>query len=199
MSRIQAFFVYFSQKPLSKKALYYAKFEFYDSILKNYNESTVISKKYTSVSLLLTKNDLFFVKNITFFTKNSVVKGEGLWEECSVEQQVKFIISRGGRKMLKTKKFAAYAIIFCILGVVMMFFYSGLQNDHLNILTPYLQEQFGWSATKVTNPSTWGSIFVIVFYLITGAAFVKFGVRKFMVPCTVCTGAWLYFNSSIFR
>lgn len=90
--------------------------------------------------------------------------------------------------MLNNKKFARYSVIFCILGVIMMFFYSGLQNDHLNILSPYLQKTYGWSATKATNPSTWGSIFVIVFYLITGAAFVKFGVRRFMVPTTLVLG-----------
>lgn len=87
--------------------------------------------------------------------------------------------------MFKNKKFALYSIVFMILGVISMFFYSGLQNDHLNILTAFMGENYGWDATKVTNPSTWGSIFVIVFYLITGAAFVKFGVRKFMVPCVV--------------
>ena len=90
--------------------------------------------------------------------------------------------------MLKNAKFMGYAIIFCILGVFLMFFYTGLQNDHLNILTPYLSEAYGWSATKITNPATWGSIFVIIFYLITGAALVKFGVRKFMVPTTVVLG-----------
>jgi len=90
--------------------------------------------------------------------------------------------------MLKNKKFARYAIIFMVLGIFYMFFYSGLQNDHINILQPYLSETYGWSDLKITNPITYGGLVVIVFYLVCGAAFVKFGVTRFMVPCTVVLG-----------
>ncbi len=90
--------------------------------------------------------------------------------------------------MFSNKKFASYTVIFMILGVLYMFFYSGLQNDHLNILTPFLAENYGWSNLQITNPVTFGSVFVIIFYLIIGAAFVKFGVRVIMVPCTIVLG-----------
>ena len=36
--------------------------------------------------------------------------------------------------MLRNKKFAKYAVAFNILGIVFNFMYSGLQNDHINII-----------------------------------------------------------------
>lgn len=82
--------------------------------------------------------------------------------------------------MLKNKAFAKYAIIFNLLGIVYMFLYSGLQNDHLNIITAFNNT---WSNTKLTSPVTVGAVIVIFFYLICGTAFIKFGVTKFMAPC----------------
>ncbi len=90
--------------------------------------------------------------------------------------------------MFSNKKFAGYAVVFMILGVLYMFFYSGLQNDHLNILTPFLAETYGWSNLQITNPVTIAGIVVIVLYLLVGAAFVKFGVRIIMVPALVLLG-----------
>lgn len=85
--------------------------------------------------------------------------------------------------MFKNKKFAGYSTIFMILGTIFMFFYSGLQNDHLNILTPYLAQTYGWDDLKITNPATMGATVGIVLYLIIGSAFVKYGVKKILVPC----------------
>ncbi len=90
--------------------------------------------------------------------------------------------------MFKNKKFAAYSTIFMILGTLYMFFYSGLQNDHINILTPYLRETYGWSDLKITNPVTMGAVASILFYLLIGGAFTKFGVKKVLVPSMVLLG-----------
>lgn len=90
--------------------------------------------------------------------------------------------------MLKNKKFGARAIIFCILGFIMMFFYSGFQNDHLNILRPIAVEVFGFSETVADMPVTIAGFAVVAFYLICGAAFVKIGVRKILVPSTIILG-----------
>jgi MFS family permease len=84
--------------------------------------------------------------------------------------------------MFENKKFAARAIVFMVLGLFFMFFYSGLQVDHLNVLTPYLQDTLGWDDLKITNPVTAASIAVVVFYLIIGSALVKFGVKKILIP-----------------
>jgi MFS family permease len=84
--------------------------------------------------------------------------------------------------MFKNKKFAKYTINFIILGIMYMFFYSGLQNDHINILTPFLSQTYGWDDLKITNPVTIGAIVVIGLYLVIGAAFVKYGVKKILVP-----------------
>lgn len=84
--------------------------------------------------------------------------------------------------MFKNKKFARYAVVFMILGLIYNFFYSGLQNDHLNILTPFLQQNYGWSDLRITNPVTVGAMVCIILYLVIGAAFVKYGVKKILVP-----------------
>lgn len=87
--------------------------------------------------------------------------------------------------MFKNAKFARYSIVLMLLGVCFMFFYSGLQVDHLNILTPYLSQNYGWDDLKITNPVTYASLVCIILYLIIGALFVKFGVKKILLPCLI--------------
>lgn len=86
------------------------------------------------------------------------------------------------------KKFAQKALLFNILGIVMMFFYSGFQNDHLNILRPVAMEVFGFGETAADMPVTVAGFAVVVFYLICGIGFVKMGVRKILVPSTILLG-----------
>ena len=83
--------------------------------------------------------------------------------------------------MLKNKKFARYAIAFCILGVVWMFFYSGLQNDQINIIQGFS----GWSNALTLAPMTVGSLVCIVLTMVYGTCFIKFGVRKTLTPCII--------------
>ena len=83
--------------------------------------------------------------------------------------------------MLKNKKFARYAIAFCILGIVWMFFYSGLQNDQINILQGYS----AWNNQATLIPMTVGNFVCIVLTLVYGTCFIKFGVRKTLLPCTI--------------
>ena len=83
--------------------------------------------------------------------------------------------------MLKNKKFARYAIAFCILGIVWMFFYSGLQNDQINIIQGFS----GWSNAQTLAPMTVGSLVCIVLTMVYGTCFIKFGVRKTMTPCII--------------
>lgn len=90
--------------------------------------------------------------------------------------------------MAANKKFLNKAYIFCVLGVIMMFFYSGFQNDHLNILRPVALEVFGFNETAADMPVTIAGFAVVVFYLICGIAFVKSGVLKILVPSTVILG-----------
>lgn len=84
--------------------------------------------------------------------------------------------------MFKNKKFASHAIIFMVLGIVYMFLYSGLQNDQINVLTPYLQETRGWTDLQITNPMTLGAIIAIFAYAVFAGALVKFGVKKVFIP-----------------
>jgi hypothetical protein len=40
------------------------------------------------------------------------------------------------------------------LGTFAMFFYSGLQADHLNLLRPVAMETFGYTETQADMPAT---------------------------------------------
>jgi len=44
--------------------------------------------------------------------------------------------------MIKFRKFSSYAVLFCLMGVAMFFFYSGLQNEHINLLRPISMSVF---------------------------------------------------------
>ncbi|MCP5144958.1 MAG: MFS transporter [Gammaproteobacteria bacterium] len=102
--------------------------------------------------------------------------------------------------IFENRRFGRHALVFMILGFIMMFFYSGLQNDHLNVLTPYLQQANGWDDLRITNPVTAGALVTIAAYLVVGAAFVRFGVRRILVPSVIvmalgCAGIALAGNS----
>ena len=84
--------------------------------------------------------------------------------------------------MFNDRQFTRHAFLLMILGFLLMFFYVGLQTDHLNVLTPYLQATYGWSDLAITNPVTAAALVGIVLYLVTGAAYVRYGVKKILVP-----------------
>jgi hypothetical protein len=75
-----------------------------------------------------------------------------------------------------------------IIGFFMMYFYSGLQNDHLNILTPYATGTLGLSNTAATNPVTIAGFVVIPATVILGTLFLKFSVVKLVAGCAAVLG-----------
>lgn len=81
--------------------------------------------------------------------------------------------------MLKNKKFARYAIAFNILGIIFMFMYSGLQNDHYNIIQTFTS----WSGTQIQAARTVGEFACIALTFVYGTFFMKYGVRKTLIPC----------------
>ena len=81
--------------------------------------------------------------------------------------------------MLKNKKFGAYTIAFCILGVIYMFMYSGLQNDHYNIIQTFTS----WTPTQVQLGRTIAEYVCIALTFIYGTFFMKYGVRRTLIPC----------------
>jgi MFS family permease len=83
--------------------------------------------------------------------------------------------------MLKNKKFGRYAISFCILGIVFMFFYSGLQNDQINIIQTFS----AWNNTATQMPITVGNFVCIALTFVYGTCFIKYGVRKTLIPCII--------------
>ena len=87
----------------------------------------------------------------------------------------------GRKKMFKNKKFGHYAILFMILGIVYMFMYSGLQNDQINIIQGFS----AWDTNKTMSPMTIGNFICIALTFLYGTLFIKYGVRKTMMPCFV--------------
>lgn len=81
--------------------------------------------------------------------------------------------------MLKNKRFARHAAAFCILGILLMFMYSGLQNDQINII----QSFSAWSKTGTQQPLAIGNLVCIALTFVYGTCFIKFGVRKTLIPC----------------
>ena len=81
-----------------------------------------------------------------------------------------------------TRHFLFRAGILLVVGLFLMFFYVGLQIDHLNVLTPFLQDNLDWSDLEITNPVTVGALAGIPLYFVAGAAFDRFGLRKVLIP-----------------
>ncbi len=76
-------------------------------------------------------------------------------------------------------KFLAYSILICVLGVVFMFLYSGLQNDQINIIQTFITEEGGgWSSAATQMPMTVGNFVCIALTFVYGTLFIKFGVKK---------------------
>lgn len=83
--------------------------------------------------------------------------------------------------MAKNKKFLGYGILLSILGIVFMFLYSGLQNDQINIIQAFS----GWSGDATMAPMTVGNFVCIVLTFIYGTMFIKFGVKKSLIPTMI--------------
>lgn len=90
--------------------------------------------------------------------------------------------------MSKNKKILGNAILLCVLGVVFMFLYSGLQNDQIGIIQAFITEEGGgWSANATQLPMTVGNIACIVLTFVYGTLFVKYGVKKPLIAVMAIT------------
>lgn len=90
--------------------------------------------------------------------------------------------------MSNNKKFLSKAILLCILGVLFMFAYSGLQNDQINIIQAFITaDGGGWSAEATQLPMTIGNIICVILTFLYGTLFIKFGVKKPLIAVLVLT------------
>lgn len=89
--------------------------------------------------------------------------------------------------MFENRAYWARALPVLILGIFLMYFYSGLQNDHLNVLKDYYMK-LGWSATAATNPVTLGAFAVVLVYFLFGTLMLKYSVTRVLVPMVVILG-----------
>ena len=62
-----------------------------------------------------------------------------------------------------------------------MFLYSGLQNDQINIIQAFS----GWSGDATMAPMTVGNFVCIVLTFLYGTMFIKFGVKKSLIPTMI--------------
>ncbi|MBQ8662597.1 MAG: MFS transporter [Eubacterium sp.] len=81
----------------------------------------------------------------------------------------------------KNNKFLGYGVILSILGIIFMFLYSGLQNDQINIIQAYS----AWDNNMTMLPMTVGNFVCIVLTFIYGTMFIKFGVKKSLIPVMI--------------
>lgn len=90
--------------------------------------------------------------------------------------------------MAKNKKFLGYAVLLCILGIVFMFLYSGLQNDQINIIQAFITpDGGGWSAKATQMPMLVGNFICIILTFVYGTLFIKFGVKKPLIVVMIIT------------
>ncbi|SDB15779.1 MFS transporter [Eubacterium oxidoreducens] len=90
-------------------------------------------------------------------------------------------------------KFLANAILLCILGVIFMFLYSGLQNDQINIIWSFITEaNGGWSQNATILPMTVGNFVCIPLTFLYGTLFVKFGVKKPLMVVLIITAIGVF-------
>ncbi len=85
--------------------------------------------------------------------------------------------------MARNKKYLANAILLCALGVVLMFLYSGLQSDHINIITAFSS----WSSNAIQYPLTVGNFLCIPLTFVYGSLFIKYGVKKPLIVVMIIT------------
>ncbi len=89
--------------------------------------------------------------------------------------------------MDKKARFHKRSFLIFFLGILLMYFYSGLQTDHLNVLTPYYRN-FGWLTTTITNPVTFAGFVIIPATLLVGTLLIKFGIPQVIVTSTIIVG-----------
>lgn len=87
------------------------------------------------------------------------------------------------------KNFKSQSWILLILGFFIMYFYSGLNVDQMNALTPYYTATYGWQATKIMAPVTIASLITIPLGFVVGSLLIKFGVRKPLSVACILLGA----------
>lgn len=91
-------------------------------------------------------------------------------------------------KAMKSRAFRRAATPILIAGIFLQYLYSCLMTDHINALQPYYAALYGWESTKITAPISYAALAVILFTLIVGTLFIKFGVTKVLIPSTLLCG-----------
>lgn len=91
-------------------------------------------------------------------------------------------------KDIKNAKFKRRMYPLLTLSLITMYYYSGLQNDHINILQPYYASIYKWNALTITNPVTYAAYAAIIFTFIVGTLLMKSGVVKITAGGTIILG-----------
>lgn len=90
--------------------------------------------------------------------------------------------------MTKQPKFFGRALLLCIMGVIFMFIFSGLQSDQINIIQAFVTaEGGGWTQVQTQFPMTVGNFVCIILTFVYGSLFIKFGVKKPLIVVLAIT------------
>ena len=88
------------------------------------------------------------------------------------------------------KSFRSQSWTILILGFFIMYFYSGLNVDQMNALTPYYTNTFGWQNTQIMAPVTVSSLITIPLGFLVGSILIKYGVKTpLAIACFVLGGS----------
>jgi len=86
---------------------------------------------------------------------------------------------------MKNSSFQRRSIPVLLIGFFLLYFYSGLQNDHLNVLTPYYSAHYGWDTVTITNPVTYAGFVGIIATFLVGTLLIRVGIKKILIPSMI--------------
>jgi len=86
---------------------------------------------------------------------------------------------------MKNTSFRRKSIPVLLISFFLLYFYSGLQNDHLNVLTPYYSAHYGWDSVTITNPVTCAGFVGIVATFLVGTLLIRVGIKKILIPSMI--------------
>lgn len=85
-------------------------------------------------------------------------------------------------------QFKSRALSLYVCGIVAYYLATGLMNDHINILQPFYEQTYGWTATAITMPITVAGYVAIVMAAVFGVLYHKYSIRVIMGTCTILMG-----------
>ena len=92
--------------------------------------------------------------------------------------------------MFQNKKFSFHTVMLALTGLVYMFLAAGLQGGLADIITHFTTpDGGGWDVSSVLSPVWLGGFLCIPLSFVCGTCFIKYGVRRTLIPSTILAAA----------